>query len=128
MTRLLSAILIAAIFSTGAMTSFGQVSPTKQEKKAAKVKSNIQKLGTGEKVRVKVKLYNDTVYKGYLAEANADDFVVVDRSGGSNTIKYAEVDSIGGSDLSTGAKIAIGVGIGVGATLGFLFLLAMSLD
>lgn len=93
---------------------------TKQEKKAAKVEDRIKKFGIGEKAKVKVKLYNKTSYQGYVSQANDEDFVVTDKSGNSNTLRYADVDQIGGKNLSTGAKIAIGVGIGVGVLIAII--------
>jgi hypothetical protein len=111
-------LLILVIFglsSTGSLLA--QDTQTKQEKQAITVKEKIKKLGLGERVKVKVKLYNETSYQGYVSQANDDDFVVVDKSGNPNTVKYADVKSVGGKNLSTGAKIAIGIGIGVGATI-----------
>lgn len=126
MHRMLSALVIGALLSlTLSIPAFAQ---TSQEKKAAEVKTKIKKLGLGERVKVKIKLYSDTSYQGYVSEANDDSFVVVDKNGTSNTIKYTDVKSVGGKNLSTGAKIAIGVGIGVGATILTLLLLIASLD
>ena len=120
----LSMLLIAVLFCVSlASPVSGQISQTNQQKKTEKVKAKIKKLGVGEKVKIKVKLYSDASYKGYVSQANEDDFVVVDTTGNSNTIKYADVKSIAGKNLSTGAKVAIGVGIGVGATLLTLYLI-----
>ena len=101
---------------------------TKQQQQTEKVKAKIKKLGLGERVRVKVKLYNESTYQGYVSQANEDDFVVIDKTGNPNTIKYADVKSVGGRNLSTGAKIAIGVGIGVGATILTILAIIASLD
>lgn len=93
---------------------------TKQEKQTAKVKERIGKFGSGDRARVKVKLFNDTLYQGVVREANEDDFVVVDKLGNPYTVKYSDVKSINGKGLSTGAKIGIGIAIGVGAVIGFI--------
>lgn len=106
----LSVLLILTIGAFGGMNLFAQ---TKQEKKAAKIEEKLKKLGTGEKATVKVKLYNSTTYQGYLSEANDDEFVVIDKGGNANRLRYSDVDTIGGKNLSTGAKIGIGIGIGL---------------
>ena len=113
---------------TGVFGSINLSAQTKQEKKAVKVEAKLKKLGTGEKAKVKVKLYNATTYQGYLSEANDEDFVVVDKGGNPNRLRYSDVDKIGGKNLSTGAKIAIGVGIGVGATILTILAIIASLD
>jgi hypothetical protein len=95
---------------------------SKQDKRTEEVRTKVQKLGTGTKVIVKVKLYSDVGYEGYVSQADNDSFVVVDKGGSSNTVKYSDVKSIGGKNMSTGAKVAIGVGIGVGVTLLILYL------
>ncbi|MEJ7623050.1 MAG: hypothetical protein WKF34_03575 [Pyrinomonadaceae bacterium] len=120
-------IVVIALISSAAPT-LSQTSQTKAERKAIEVKAKVRKLGLGERVRVSLTLYNDTSYKGYVKEANEDDFVVVDKLGTSQTIRYNDVKSIGGRNLSTGAKIGIGVAIGVGAVFGILALLFASLN
>ena len=107
---------------------FGQAQQTEQQKRAEKVKSKIKKLGLGERVKVSAKLYSDVTYKGYVSEANEDNFVIVDKTGNPNSIKYSDVKSVGGKNLSTGAKIAIGIGIGAGAVLLIIAALIASLD
>lgn len=128
-TKLVSILLIASIFCVcTAMPGFAQATQTKQEQQTQKVKDQIKKLGLGERVKVKVKLYNETTYQGYVKEANDSDFVVIDKGGNPNTIKYSDVKSVGGKNLSTGAKIAIGIGIGVGATILALFIIIATFD
>lgn len=120
--------IIAIIMLTFAMPAAAQTRSTKQDEKAAKVKEKIRKLGLGERVKVKVKLYDKTTHKGYVKEVNEADFVVIDNTGNPHIVRYADVDSVGGKNLSTGAKIGIGIGIGVGATIIALLLIIASLD
>lgn len=122
-----SLVLMITIFGMASLAP-AQTGQTKQEKQTEKVKEKIKKLGLGERVRVGVKLYNETSYKGYVSQANENDFVVIDGSGNPHTINYSDVKSVGGKNLSTGAKIAIGIGIGVGATILFLAILFASLN
>jgi len=119
---LISFLMIASILLTLEMPLLAQSSTAKQDKKAAKIKAKVTKLGTGEKVKIRVKLYSGTAHQGYLSQTTDDSFVVVDKVGNPNTIKFTDVDSIGGNNLSTGAKIWIGVGIGAGAAVLFLWI------
>jgi hypothetical protein len=127
--KILSGLLIVAICCLSlSVPAIAQTSQTKQEQQTQKVKEKIKKLGLGERVKVKVKLYNDTTFQGYVKEANEDAFVVIDKLGNPNTAKYSEVKSVGGKNLSTGAKIGIGIGIGAGAVLLIIAALIWSLD
>lgn len=119
--------LSVAVMATvvGATPSFApaQAVDPKREKKAQEIKQKIQKLGTGQSAVVKVKLYNDTEYKGYVSRAGEDDFEVVDTARTPHAVRYSDVRSIGGRNMSTGAKIAIGIGIGAGVALLVLVLI-----
>lgn len=118
-----SILLVSIMFSlTATLPAAGQ-KLSKQEQKAAKVKEKLKKLGVGDNVKIKVKLLTGTTYEGHLTAVNDDNFVIVDKSGSSNTVKYSEVEKIGGKNLSTGAKIGIGVGIGAGLTVLILWLI-----
>ena len=129
MTRIFSFFLIATIIcTTFAVPAFGQAQQTKQQEKVEKIRSKVKRLGSGDQAKVKVKLNNDTTYQGYVKQANDDDFIVVDKGGNSTTLKYTDVQSIGGKNLSTGAKIAIGIGIGAGVTLAIIFAIIAHLD
>lgn len=119
----LTLALFFSFFSLQINPVFAKNKQTKEEQKTLKVKEKIRNLGTGETVKIKVKLYNKTTYQGYLSQSNEDSFVVVDKTGNSATVKYSDVDSIGGKNLSTGAKIGIGIGIGAAATVGVLFII-----
>ena len=121
-------VLVSVFCLTIASPVSAQQAKTKQEKKTEKIREKIQKLGVGENVKIKVELHNDTTYQGYLSQVNDENFLVVDKAGNPNTINYSDVNKVGGKNLSTGAKIAIGIGIGVGATLLTLYLIFISLD
>jgi hypothetical protein len=127
--QLISILLIAGVFAaSGNVAVLAQTSTNAQQEKTEKIKAKIRKLGLGERVKVNVKLVNDSSYKGYVSQANDDDFVVVDKTGQSNIIKYSEVKTVSGKNLSTGAKIGIGIAIGAGAVLAVLGILIASLD
>ena len=128
--QIVSSLIIFTVLCVGANTFpvFGQTNDANRDKKTAKVKDKIKRLGLGERVKIKVTTYGKTTYQGYVNAANEDDFVVIDKSGNPNTIRYSDVDKVGGRNLSTGAKIGIGIGIGVGAVLLFLGIVFASLN
>ena len=111
--KLVSLFLVALLVNVAGMAS--AYAATKEEKEARfaeKVKTNVQKIGTGEAARVKIKLRDKTKVAGYISAANDEGFTVTDsKTGTVTTIAYAQVKSVQGHNLSTGAKIAIGVGI-----------------
>lgn len=126
-------IVSTLIFLTVA-TAFTAIVPaqqpaqSKQEKQTEKVKTKVRQLGLGQRVKVKAKLYDNTTYQGYVKEANENDFVIIDKTGSPNIVKYSDVKSIGGGNLSTGAKIGIGIAIGAGAVIAVLLGLLATLD
>lgn len=83
----------------------------KQARFAEKVRAGIAKLGTGEAARVEVRLRDRTKLKGYVGEATADYFTVVDGAGKANRVAYPQVGGVKGHNLSEGARIAIVAGI-----------------
>jgi hypothetical protein len=124
----LSLAVISTLITTAPLFVLAQTTDAKREKREQEVKQKIQKLGTGQKAVVKVKLHNDTEYKGYVSRANDSDFEVIDTAGSSHVVPYADVRSIGGKNLSTGAKIGIGVGIGAAATILIILVTLSHLD
>lgn len=108
MIRLFSTLIVFSLINISlAGLAYGQVKLTGPEKKTEKIRSKVKKLGTGEKAKIRVKLGDGTTYQGYIRESSESDFVVVDKTGSSTGVKYSDVKSIGGKNLSTGAKIAI---------------------
>jgi NMD protein affecting ribosome stability and mRNA decay len=90
-----------------------------EARSAAKVKSEVAKLGTGQQARVELKLRDGSEFKGYVREWDETEFVVVDaKSGVATTVTYPQVQTIKRSHgLSTAEKIGIGVAGGMGAVL-----------
>ena len=114
--KLLSLSLVALLINLGAMTpAYAASKEEKQARFTEKVKASVLKLGTGEAVRVKIKLQDKTKVAGYISAVDGDGFTVIDpKTGIATTIAYPQVKSVQGNNLSTGAKIAIGVGIAAG--------------
>lgn len=117
------AISFGLIFT---LLSFVTVNPvftqTKEEKKRAKkiakIKKGIEKLGTGEDAKIKVKLQDKTKVKGHVKSTGDDDFTIIEKkTGNERTFKYSEIRHVSGKNLPLGVKIAIGVGIGIAAAI-----------
>jgi hypothetical protein len=115
--KLLMTILALAVTTLAPIALTAQTTDAKRAQKSREVKEKIGKFGTGREAVVKVKLYNDTEYRGYVSRAGADDFEVTDVGGSPHTVRYDDVRSIGGKNMTTGKKLAIGIGIGAGVTL-----------
>jgi hypothetical protein len=91
-----------------------QATQTQGASQAAKVKTEVQKRGIGEKSRVKVRLRNKAEVKGYISKIEDASFDVIDKkTGRATTIPYADVERVQGVGLSKGAKIGIIVGAAV---------------
>jgi len=120
--KLLTLLLIALVINlAGVRLTYAGSKEEKQARFAEKIKANVLKLGTGESSRVRVKLRDQAKLEGYISEAGAETFTVTNRKTGvATTLAYAQVKSVQGNNLSTGAKIAIGVGIA--ATVIFIIL------
>ena len=114
----LCVVFLNFFFTTSA---FAGTKEEKDAKFAAKVKSNIQKLGQGKDARVQGKLKNGTKLKGYVSQVNDDGFLVMnDVTGSATEVLYSQTKQIKGNNLSNGVWIAIGVGILV-AIVAFIY-------
>ena len=91
-----------------------------EARRVEQVRAKIGGLGTGETARVRVTLRDRRKVRGYVREAGAEDFVVVEpRTGVVTTIPYSQVKKVNPRELPRAANIAIGLGIGMG--IGILF-------
>lgn len=112
-------VLVALFLSLGYPSpALAGSSPEKEARFAQKVQTEIAKLGTGPNARVDLKLRDKTKLKGYISEAGAESFVVIDdKTGSATTITYPQVKQVRGNNLATGWKIAIGIGIFIAVAL-----------
>jgi hypothetical protein len=113
-------LAILLVYDSGVFA--GQAAPaagttqeqTQETPQAAKVRNKVQKRGIGENSRVKAKLVNGDVVKGYISKIEEASFTVTDKkTGQATTVPYADVQKIQGPGLSNGDKILIGIGVGV---------------
>ena len=111
--KVVTVLLVAAVMNlAGVRLVYAESKEEKQARFAEKIKANVLKLGTGESTRVKVKLRDQAKLEGFISDAGAETFTITNRKTGvATTVAYAQVKSVQGNNLSTGAKIAIGVGV-----------------
>jgi hypothetical protein len=111
--KLATLLLVVCIINlAGVRLAYAESKEEKHARFAEKVKANVQKLGTGESTRVKIRLRDQSKLEGYISDASGDTFTITNRKTGvATTVAYPQVKSIEGNNLSTGAKIAIGAGI-----------------
>ena len=115
--RLVALGMAALLLHAADVTPSPTLARTSQsEQKAAKVKADVARRGTGEKARVVVRLLDGSKLKGHVSQAGNDSFTLTDSgSGQARTLSYSEVAQVkkpGG--LPLGAKIGIGMGALVG--------------
>jgi hypothetical protein len=103
---MLSGLILFTAFGFGHVSAQGG-----KDQAVEKVRSKVQKIGTGVNARVEVKLQDNSRYKGYISSADQDSFTVVDRqTGTSKTVSYADTSSVkkAGGGLSTKTWIILG--------------------
>lgn len=89
--RMLSIILSGLMLSTALVSQSASANTKKDMAPAEKARAAVQKIGTGEKARVEVKLRDNTKLKGYVSAADEDSFTVTDRKTGATTnVAYAD--------------------------------------
>ena len=115
--KVLSLALAGSLMAASSAQPVSAATLTKAEKEAQfveKVKAGITQLGTGTEARVEVKLRDKTKLKGYISEASAEQFTVVDaKTGVATIVAYPHVKQVKGNNLSRGAEIAIFVAVRV---------------
>ncbi len=111
--KLLSFVLLGLLVLGGfSQPVAASTNPEKEAQFVEKVRAGIAKLGTGTEARVEVKLRDKRKLKGYIGEAGADSFTVIDaKTGVATAVPYPQVKGVKGNNLSEGARIAIVVGL-----------------
>jgi len=88
-----------------------------QDTSAAKVKTTLSNIGTGEKARVKANLKNGDVLTGYISALEEEDFTIVSKEGAQKVL-YTDVEKVKKQGLRLGIQIAIFAGIMIGILIG----------
>lgn len=94
------------------------------------IKSQVAKIGVGEKARATITRKDGTKTKGYIARADEDEFVIRDRkTDAATTIRYSDVAKVEHNrGHSTAKHLAIGIAVGVGAVIGTLLIIFARID
>ena len=97
----------------------------KQATTVETIKSEIAKIGVGEKAKATIIKKDGTKVKGYIARADEDDFVIRDRkTDAATTIRYTDVAKVERNrGHSTARNVGLGVAVGVGAVITTLLII-----
>ena len=107
LSQYLSLILVVLLIYPSARTVFAQ-SAAQQDTIAEQVKQNVQRLGLGQDAQARVKLHDGTELAGYVSQARADSFTLIDRrTKAPATVEYTQVRRISGGNRSTGSYFSI---------------------
>lgn len=122
LVRLLAVLLSGLLLQTS-LPAVRVAAAARQDAAAEEVRAKVERLGTGR--RVKVKMRNGTRLEGHVGDIGEDGFVVVRnrRRGETTRVAYAEVSDVG-KKMSSRNKflIALGiVGLAVLAVLAFKY-------
>jgi hypothetical protein len=109
----LCCVLAVALVASGAPVYAGYRSTDK-------VKSELSKIGTGEKARVTVKLKSGALLKGFISVLDEDDFTIISETG-TQRVLYSEVKKVKKAGLNAGIKIAIVAGALAATLLGVMY-------
>jgi len=116
-------IIVACLLTLSTISQQPATASSKPEKDAQfaqKIKSAIEKLGTGQSSQVHIKLRDKTRLTGYVSEIGDTSFVVTDlKSAASTTVAYPQVVQVKGNNLSTRTKVIITAAViaGIAITL-----------
>lgn len=119
--KCLTLVMVGLLLLSGEFTLV--LSQTSADSKVEKIKSSVLKRGTEGKERVSVKMKTGSKLKGFINQSGEDSFTLKNAESGQTTvIAYRDVEKIGSSGLSKGAKIAIGISAAAAATLTILYI------
>ena len=110
LTWILCGVLITGLYCTDALA----IVPAKPfPDRSEAVRRLIETLGTGREALLAVRLRDQSVVSGYVAETGTESFMVVDPGTGSaKSVPYALVARLHGYNLSSGAEVRAGAGVG----------------
>src|SRR5436190_6824249 len=105
--KFLSFILGCLLLTTvNAQLAAAQTNSDDQKSPAAKIKTEIEKRGKGDKKRIEVKKLDGTRLKGSISQIGEDDFTLTDsKTNNTTVIAYRDVARVKGS----GSKVILGI-------------------
>jgi hypothetical protein len=109
--KCLTMSLMAVVFNL-AVGQFAIAQEDQDAKRALQreeVKARIAKIGTGEKAKIKLELYDKTKLKGSVSAVGAESFTFQDKKTGATTqLDYSQVKKVSREGLALSSKITIG--------------------
>lgn len=110
MFRKLCCLLLAwaLVLETGELPAAAQAKEESLERRVARMKEAIARVGASEESRVAVALFDKSFYHGYVSEADEDWFVVTNPDGGTRVrVGYDEVRRLRAENAATGVKVSV---------------------
>lgn len=107
--KLLSLVLVGLLMQFSfAPHAIASTLSEKEARLIEKVKNSIAEIGTGAAARIRVKLKDGTSLTGYVSEASADRFTIVEsKTGATRAVAYPQVAQVKGKNHLSGKTIAI---------------------
>ena len=129
MAIMLAALLLPGVAGVAQVFAAGQGGGADAQQ-LEKVKTKVNRLGTGERARATVRLKDGTKVKGYISQAGENDFVVRDlKTDAPTNIFYRDVAKVeSNKGHSTAKTAAIVAGAAAGGVLLVLGIMIASLD
>lgn len=126
----MSCLLASVLFVASIALPVAAQTSNSQGTTVETVKAKVAKIGVGAKAKATVILKDGTKKKGYIGQAESEEFVLRDRKTDSpTTIRYSDVSKVESNrGHSTARNLAIGIGIGAGAFLAILLIAIAHLD
>ena len=130
MRTCLSCLLASVLFVVSISMPVAAQQSNSQGTTVEMVKAKVAKLGVGEKAKATILLKDGTKKKGYIGQAESDEFVLRDRkTDAPTTIRYSDVAKVeSNKGHSTARNLGLGIGIGAGAFLAVILIVIASLD
>ena len=120
MIRIISVLFFAAVVIINVDSAFSQTDAVAGDKR---VRSQVEKLGTGAKVSIKMK--DGTKLRGSISQILDDSFdVTLGKAAQSSIISYRDVERVKRRGWTNSAKILTGVLVGGGAIVVVVAVLA----
>jgi hypothetical protein len=108
-------LLGMALCTIASRPVIGQLTP---DDHSEKIKSEIERILSGKRSKVVVKMKSGSDKKGYIARAEIDSFELWDSASGKRiSIDYLDVEKVKKTGMSKGAKTAMWVGVAAGAVV-----------
>jgi hypothetical protein len=119
----LGAMLFVLLAACGSLVAQAQ-GEREGARRAVGVRAKVQKIGTGDKRRVRVQLHDGRKLEGYIGQIGVDHFYVVrtdEEKGTAAVVAFDDVRSLERRDgTSAWRDVVYRTGMGAGAILGFL--------